>query len=149
MSKFSDQSVVKLSSFNEKIPLIQMPKKKRGEQRESPIAVDLFQTHDFLHLEAEIPGVSASDLKIEYSRNILIIRAKRKETFKNSGFKKMLLLERGSGVYSRRIQLPKSINPRLSKIALIDGLLQVDIPLIQEKRNRRLILNVSDPQKGS
>ncbi len=149
MSKYSDQSIVKLSSFNEKIPPLKKTTKKAAGVNRASIIVDLCQSREYLHVEAELPGVLISDLKVEFSKNFLTIKGKKGEpNLDRSLPKKYLLLERGSGVFHRRIRLPKSINPRLSRITFNDGLLVLDIPLVSEKRRRRLTLNMLERKTG-
>src|ERR1041385_6830179 len=54
-----------------------------------PVSVDLFETDDMLTIEAELPGFSATDLKVSLEPEQLVIRGKRQYMREEKKIKKV------------------------------------------------------------
>lgn len=100
-------------------------------------SVDLFETEDAFILEADLPGVKPEDVKVEAVNGDLVLRGWRTiEKSQSDG--QFRTMERSSGNFSRRINLPESIKKDAIEAEFHDGVLRVILPKAkgtEEKRN--------------
>jgi len=90
-------------------------------------SVDLYETADAFLLEADLPGVKAEDVAVEIENHELVLRGSRflEKEHKGGQFRTM---ERSSGHFIRRIELPESVDKDAIKAEFHDGVLRVVIP---------------------
>ena len=113
-----------------------------GVRRWSP-AMDLVETEDHFVLKADLPGLSEEDVKLEFEDNVLTLSGERKvehET-KKEGFYR---LERSTGAFSRSLTLPDGIDVDAVAATFDRGVLEVRIPKPEERKPRRVAIQVGD-----
>lgn len=91
--------------------------------------VDLAETDTGLELTAELPGIDAKDISLDIEDDILTLKAESKTEKEEKDDKKQYhLVERSSGTYLRRFELP--FEPERDKVtAEFDkGVLKVMVP---------------------
>jgi HSP20 family protein len=100
-------------------------------------AVEVRERKGNLEVTAELPGLKREDVKLEWTDEGLVIEGeKRQERQENEhGFHRS---ERSYGYFYRLIPLPTGAEPDKAKAEFKDGVLQVKIP-IAENRQRRSI----------
>jgi HSP20 family protein len=106
-------------------------------------AMDLLEEGDHLVLRADLPGVSEDLLSIELEDNVLTISGERgseREERKDGYYR----LERASGTFSRSLTLPEGIDPESIEANFDNGVLTVRIPKPEERRPRRVAINVGE-----
>ncbi len=91
-----------------------------------------------LRVHADLPGLKPEDVKIEVTDDALIIQGERKyehEDKKGGVYRS----ERRYGQFYREIPLPEGANAEQAKAQFKDGVLEVVLPMPEQKSNRRTI----------
>ena len=130
----------------------------RAEERVFP-AVNLRETFDAFTVEAELPGISVSDVDISVAGDSLVLKGSRPgadatteaptdaTTDPTSGAtgerpvgEKVvwLLQERGTGAFERRITLPVAVDSQRVEARLVDGVLTVVCPKLAACQPRKV-----------
>ena len=91
-----------------------------------------------LLVTAELPGLTKDDVKVELTQDGLLIQGERKEEHEERQ-KDLLRSERRYGRFSRLIPLPEEANVEQAKAQFNNGVLELTIPIPEEKRKRREI----------
>jgi len=94
-----------------------------------PVSVDMFESDDMLTIEAELPGFSATDLKVSLEPEQLVIRGKR-EYMKSEKKIKKVHEELGTDEVLRIIDLPMEVLPAKSEATLKNGILEIKMPKV-------------------
>jgi HSP20 family protein len=91
-----------------------------------------------LEVTAELPGLKKDDVKVECTEEGVVIEGeKRQERETNeAGYHRS---ERSYGHFYRMIPLPAGADPDKAKAEFRDGLLQLRIPIAENKRQRKQI----------
>jgi len=106
-------------------------------------AMGLVETDEHFVLRAELPGLSDGDVKLEVMDNVLTLSGERKaehET-KNEGYYR---LERGTGSFSRTLNLPDGVDTSQIAARFDKGVLEVRIPKPEERKPQRVEIQVGD-----
>ena len=111
-----------------------------GARRWVP-AMDLVETDDHFVLKADLPGLSEGDVTIEVQENVLTLSGERRfeHEVKKDGFYR---LERGAGQFSRSLTLPEGVDADAIAASFEKGVLEVRIPKPEQRRPRRVEINV-------
>lgn len=98
--------------------------------------VNIFSDKDGYVVRVEIPGVPPEQLKVETHGHTLMIAGKRDVTVPaGGGFHRQ---ERGSGEFSRSLQLPDDVDPSRAEASCRFGILTVRIPKKEEAKPRQI-----------
>ncbi|MGC1182347.1 Hsp20/alpha crystallin family protein [Legionella sp.] len=106
----------------------------RFENRSLFPAMDITETDDSFTVEVEMPGMGEQDIKITINEDILEIHGE-KSTSKKHKDKKYLSREISYGSYDRSISLPSSVNSNEAKATFKKGMLWINIPKKDGKKN--------------
>lgn len=98
---------------------------------------DMFVDEDFLVVEIELPGLTKDEISIETRGETLEIYG-RKNTVK-SGYRECVTLERENGIFRKTIHTGMSVDMSKGRAVLENGLLQISLPIVKEKRRKRKI----------
>jgi HSP20 family protein len=107
--------------------------------------VDIVETAESIVILAEVPGLTTADLKVEV-RGTWVLLSGIKPTAATAEITgkpvKFQCVERGRGKFLREIQLFWPVNSHRGTARLADGLLTLEFPKVQEKRQaaRELII---------
>jgi HSP20 family protein len=107
--------------------LIHRPWGFSREARSWTPTVDLYETADAFVLEADLPGVKAEDVKVEVHDGQLLLRGER-TLEQNTSQGTFYTMERSSGYFVRRMNLPASVNKEAISAEFKDGVLRVILP---------------------
>jgi HSP20 family protein len=101
-------------------------------------AVEVRERGGNLEVTAELPGLKKDDVKVECTEEGVVIEGeKRQERETNeAGYHRS---ERSYGHFYRMIPLPAGADPDKAKAEFRDGLLQLRIPIAENKRQRKQI----------
>lgn len=111
-----------------------------GRNNMSPFRTDVIDAGDAYKLEAELPGFSKDDIKIDVENDVLTISAERKSESEDKDEKKNYIKrERFYGSYSRSFDV-SGINVDGIEAAYTDGVLTLTMPKKAEEvpASRRL-----------
>ncbi len=110
-----------------------------GERTLPPLNV--WEDEANLYAEAELPGVSMSDLEIFVSGDELTVKGERKApTEEGAAWHRR---ERGAGTFSRAIRLPVEIDTEKVEASLADGVLLITLPKSPAARPRKIEVQAS------
>lgn len=106
-----------------------------------PLACDVEDKGDHLAIAADVPGMTAEDIKITISPDdILSISGERKMEKKEEGEGGMYRVERSYGSFMRRFKLPQGVNAEAIEAETKDGVLRLKVPKAPEKEHK--VINV-------
>jgi len=111
--------------------------REEGESFWSP-AIEVTQGEGQLNVHADLPGLKPEDVRVEVTDDQLIIQGERKyeQEEKKKGFYRS---ERRYGQFYRTIPLPEGANTEQAKAHFANGVLEVGLPVPEQKSNRREI----------
>ncbi len=105
-------------------------------------AIDIVETPDAILLLAEVPGLSAAELKVEI-RGMHVTLSGGKSTARPAGESpRFLCVERGHGRFVREMALFWPVNSHAGRASLADGVLTISFPKVEEKRRTALTLQI-------
>jgi HSP20 family protein len=101
-------------------------------------AIEVREENGQLTVHADLPGLKPEDVKVEVNNDQLIIQGERKYEHeeKNKGFYRS---ERRYGQFYRAIPLPEGAQTEQAKAQFKNGVLEVTLPVPEQKSNRREI----------
>lgn len=100
-------------------------------------AVDVYEEKDRFVVKADLPGVQPDEIEVTAEKGILTLRGERKSEKRESheGYER---LERVSGSFARRFQLPENVQAEAIKAKFTHGVLEVTIPKQPEVAAKRV-----------
>jgi HSP20 family protein len=106
-------------------------------------AMDLVETDDHFVLKADLPGLAEGDVTLEVEDNVLTVSGERKAEHedKREGY---VRVERSYGAFRRSLTLPEGIDPEGVTARFDKGVLEVRIPKPEERKPRRVAIQVGD-----
>jgi HSP20 family protein len=108
------------------------------ERQQFP-ALNLWQSENALHLEAEMPGVQANDVDISVVGRDLTIQGKRE--LREVEGAAWLRRERGAGAFARVVRLPFEVEADQVAARFANGVLSVELPKAAIHRARKIVVN--------
>lgn len=104
-------------------------------------AVELQETPDAVHLSLELPGMTAKDLDIQVTADMVSITGERKEETKAEE-KGVTRTEFRYGRFQRVIPLPSRIQNANVQANYKDGILKLLLPKAEEEKNKVVKVNL-------
>lgn len=101
-------------------------------------AIEVTERDGQLQVHAELPGLKPEDVKVEVTDDALVIQGERKyerEDKKGGVYRS----ERRYGQFYREIPLPEGAKAEQAKAQFKDGVLEVILPVPEQKIHRRTI----------
>ena len=111
------------------------------EETEFP-AIDVFETAAELVVEAELPGMDPSQIGVSAGEGLIVIEGiKAEET--GPGRVNFLCMERTFGPFRRAVLAGRAVDVSRASATYREGVLQVRVPKIEERRGRRRVIPVA------
>lgn len=119
-----------------RLPLVgQLGDRSRGD---FVPAIDMFEEGDELVIRAELAGMKREDIKLELAGNLLTLsgvksggeKVERKDYYR---------VEQTYGSFSRTLELPEGTKPDGIKATFKDGLLEIRMPKVGEKKKVKTV----------
>lgn len=107
--------------FSEKVPEMFGSFKSMSSFR-----MNLLESKDGYHIDAEVPGVKREELKVELSGDTLVISGDKK-SYVEQNKDQYKVVERSNGKFSRALTLPPDADKSKITSRLEDGVLKIDI----------------------
>lgn len=98
---------------------------------------DIYEKDNIYHIEADIPGFTKDDIKVEFNKGNLTITAE-KSNDEEQEEKNYLRRERYYGKYQRTFYLGE-INEEEAEATFLNGILKITIPKKLEEENKKYI----------
>ena len=103
-------------------------------------AIDIVEKKDAYVLYAELPGVDASQVDINFEQNVLTIRGTKTSSFDvaKDGELRVHAAERMRGTFERTVKLPQFVDGERITADFTNGLLTVTVPKAQAAQPRKI-----------
>jgi HSP20 family protein len=82
-------------------------------------------------IKAEIPGIDKNDVKVTLDNGVLTLQGERRQEREEKGWR-FHRMERSYGHFMRSFSLPSNVDEGHLKAHFHDGLLEVDIPKLEQ-----------------
>ena len=105
-------------------------------------AVDVEETADAYLFRADLPGVSAKDVKVTVHNDTLTLRGERKREEKSSDGSRHRV-ERAYGAFERSFTLALPVRADQVKASYKDGVLEIHVPKADEARPRDIEVQIN------
>jgi HSP20 family protein len=99
------------------------------------LPVDVRASDDAYEITAEVPGLTAEDVKIEILEDVVTLRAEREA---EDSDEHILLRERGPISFERRLRLPDPLDIGSAEARIVNGLLTLHLPKAEEARPKMI-----------
>jgi len=104
-------------------------------------ALDVKETKENIVVTAEIPGLTAKDVEVTISGDLLIIKGEKKQE-KEEKEESYLLIERRYGSFSRSVRLTSEVDTKNIKAAHKEGVLTITLPKSEKAKEKQIKINV-------
>ena len=99
--------------------------------------VDVHETEADVVVAVEVPGMTAEEIDISVSNDVLSIRGEKKSEHEEKG-RDYHVVERSYGSFQRSIPLPAAVKSDGATAACKDGVLTVTLPKAERARARKI-----------
>jgi len=99
--------------------------------------VDVSENDNAFVIKAEIPGVSKDDVKVTLDNGVLTLQGERRQEREDKGWR-FHRMERSYGHFMRSFSLPSNVDESHLKASFHNGLLEVDIPKLEQASSQAL-----------
>ena len=105
-------------------------------------AVDVREEKDRFVVKADLPGVTPDQIEITAEKGVLTLRGERKSEQAESieGYER---IERVTGTFTRRFQLPDNVQADAIKAKFTHGVLEVSIPKQAAVAPKRVVVEAA------
>ena len=124
---------------------------QEATEAESPLVsgtwappVDLCETENGISIRAELPGVTAEQIKIGLTNTKLRIWGEKKRHPNRRRIISYLCSERSFGKFGRIVQLRWTVCIRKATAELQNGVLHIYLPKIEDRRGEEVLVEVKD-----
>lgn len=100
-------------------------------------ALDLSETDALVEVRMDLPGITAKDIDIQISGNVLTVSGQREEEKEEKG-KTFHRVERRYGSFSRSVTLPCAVAESAVTAEYRDGVLIVKLPKTEEAKAHKI-----------
>jgi HSP20 family protein len=103
---------------------------------------DVRENNESFVIEAELPGVNKSDVKITLHENVLTVKGEKKQEKeeKENNFHR---IERSYGSFERSFSLPTNVKSDKIDAAYKDGVLTITLPKVEESKPKEIQVKVA------
>jgi HSP20 family protein len=109
-------------------------------------AVDVAEEKDKILVRVEVPGMKESDLKVSFEDGLLTISGERQ--FERKDDRNYHRIERTYGNFTRTFSLPRTVDPNAIAAQYRDGILEIEIPKLEETKPKQIQINVGANAKA-
>jgi HSP20 family protein len=109
-------------------------------------SMDIYEREGKLLVEAELPGLEASDIDISIEDGVLTVKGERKfeGEVKEENYHRM---ERAYGYFERRVGLPRKVDEENIHATVADGVLKVEMPELEEPKPKKILVEAEGSEK--
>ena len=107
--------------------------------------VDVAEETDKILVRVEVPGMNQEDLKVHFEDGLLMISGERR--FERKDERNYHRIERAYGSFVRTFTLPRSVDANKIAASYKNGILEIEIPKLEEAKPKQIQINVNSPQQ--
>jgi HSP20 family protein len=104
--------------------------------RPAAMPMDAWQEDGEFVVAFDLPGVNADTVDLDIERNVLTVRAERREPTQPNV--ELIASERPRGVFSRQLILGDTLDTERVKATYADGVLTLRIPVLEKAKPRKI-----------
>jgi HSP20 family protein len=104
-------------------------------------ALNVWEDHEALYAEAEIPGLRMEDVEVLVNGNELSVKGRRPATEESDSVYHRR--ERGAGEFARFMTLPTEVDADRVEATLKDGVLLIKLPKAERARARKITVQTA------
>ena len=108
-------------------------------------AVDVAEEPEKLLVRVEVPGMEEKDLKINFEDGLLTVSGERH--FERTETRNYHRIERAYGSFTRTFSLPRSIDSAKIAASYRNGILEIEIPKLEESKPKQIQINVGSQKQ--
>jgi HSP20 family protein len=108
-------------------------------------AVDVAEETDKILVRVEVPGMKQEDLKVNFEDGLLSVSGERQ--FERNESRNYHRIERTYGSFVRTFSLPRSVDAGKIAANYRDGILEIEIPKLEEAKPKQIAINVGTEKK--
>src|ERR1051325_7826965 len=103
-------------------------------------AVDVAEEVDKILVKVEVPGMDEKDLKVNFEDGTLTVTGERQ--FERKDDRNYHRIERTYGTFTRTFSLPRTVDANAIAANYRDGILEIEIPKLEEAKPKQIQINV-------
>jgi HSP20 family protein len=103
-------------------------------------AVDVAEEKDKILVRVEVPGMNENDLKVSFEDGLLTVSGERQ--FERNDERNYHRIERTYGGFTRTFSLPRTVDASSIAANYRDGILEIEIPKLEEAKPKQIQINV-------
>ena len=104
--------------------------------RPAAMPMDAWQEDGVFVVAFDLPGVDADSVDLNIERNVLTVKAERRDPTQPNV--ELVASERPRGVFSRQLILGDTVDTENVKAAYVDGVLTLRIPVAEQAKPRKI-----------
>ena len=104
--------------------------------RPAAMPMDAWQEDGEFVVAFDLPGVNVDSVDLDIERNVLTVRAERRDPTQPNV--ELIASERPRGVFSRQLILGDSLDTEKVKASYADGVLTLRIPVLEQAKPRKI-----------
>ena len=105
------------------------------------VKVDIRETKDNIVVTAEIPGLTAKDVEVTISADLLTIKGEKRQE-KEEKEESYHLIERRYGSFSRSVRLSSEVDTKNITASHKEGVLTIRLPKSEKGKEKQIRINV-------
>ncbi|MEZ2390370.1 Hsp20/alpha crystallin family protein [bacterium RCC_150] len=113
--------------------------------RPAAMPMDAWREGEEFVVAFDLPGVTAESVDIDVERNVLTVKAERKDVAGENT--EMIAAERPRGVFSRQLILGDALDTDAIKASYDTGVLTLRIPVAEKAKPRRIAVESESNQR--
>jgi len=109
--------------------------------------VDVAEENDKIVVKVEVPGMNENDLKVSFEDGLLTVSGERQ--FERKDDRNYHRIERTYGSFVRTFTLPRSVDVAKINANYVNGILEIEIPKLDEAKPKQIAINVGGAKEIS
>ncbi|MYR04562.1 Hsp20 family protein [Streptomyces sp. SID6137] len=116
-----------------------------GTARPSAMPMDAYRSGDEFLVHFDLPGVDPETIELDVERNVLNVRAERRDPAPEDAQK--LVAERPTGTFTRQLFLGDTLDTERIDASYESGVLTLRIPVAEQAKPRRIRIAGGTPSR--
>ena len=109
-------------------------------------AIDIYESEEAFIIEADLPGVHAENVEIDFEQNTLTLKGNRAPTLPQNEGKspRVFSAERVTGQFARAIRLPEYVDGERIEANYSHGVLTITVPKTKAALPRKIAIKATE-----
>ncbi|MBP8536066.1 Hsp20/alpha crystallin family protein [Streptomyces sp. MK37H] len=107
--------------------------------------MDAWREGDTFFVELDLPGVDPESIDLDVERNVLTVKAERKQAYGDNG--DTVITERPAGTFSRQLFLGDTLDAERIEASYEAGVLKLRVPVAEQAKPRKIAISGGSDRK--